>query len=315
MTAASVQNERISRLESTLANVFMPLKVVELGITSRFATSFEASDLGYCRIMRAHIAARHFHSKLAEEAATPPERYVLRYMSKGCIWFGGRNLDVTCGAGSFMVLSQARSFEVRHSGMSSSISLALPGGLLKAQIRDIDQLCFTPVACSDGTADVLRQLMSQVWTNRASLSYEDSKSVAGAATQLMRAVFRPLGEASQCRERPISSRALEMGQVIEFYLDRDDLNADFIAARMGISKRYLSEIAARQGTTLGKLILLKRLERCREDLQDPTQNSRSVTDIAFSWGFKDSSHFSHRFSEHFGLSPSAFRRKYGVRVS
>ena len=45
----------------------------------------------------------------------------------------------------------------------------------------------------------------------------------------------------------------------------------------------------------------------RADLKNPAQAQRTITDIAFSWGFNNGAHFSRVFREHTGLSPSDFR--------
>ena len=312
MSSAIELKDGILNLEKNLANVFLPLTVHDIGRTSRFSADFDSRDLGYCRITRAHITAQKFYSTLSSVAQATPERYVLRYMSRGTVWFGGDGLDLTARKGSFLLLSQARHFEVRHTGISSSTSIALPGGLLKGQIREIDALCFKPVYAAAGAGNLLKKMMTEIWNNRESLSYDDSKSVAGSVTHLVRAVFQPLATELSGDANTHSGRAEEMERTIEYYLDRDGLNADFVAKKMGISKRYLSAIAAHQGTTLGKMVLSRRLERCREDLFDPARADQSITDIAFSWGFKDISHFSHRFSECFGVSPSSYRKQSGV---
>jgi AraC-like DNA-binding protein len=43
------------------------------------------------------------------------------------------------------------------------------------------------------------------------------------------------------------------------------------------------------------------------DLQNPAHAQRTITDIAFSWGFNNGAHFSRVFREHTGLTPSDFR--------
>jgi AraC-like DNA-binding protein len=42
-------------------------------------------------------------------------------------------------------------------------------------------------------------------------------------------------------------------------------------------------------------------------LADPRQAGRSVTDIAFTVGFKDSSHFSRAFKDRYGVGPRGYR--------
>lgn len=43
------------------------------------------------------------------------------------------------------------------------------------------------------------------------------------------------------------------------------------------------------------------------DLKHASAAHRTITDIAFSWGFNNGAHFSRVFREHTGLSPSDFR--------
>ena len=56
-----------------------------------------------------------------------------------------------------------------------------------------------------------------------------------------------------------------------------------------------------------KWILDKRLEGVAENLRIPALLGRSITEIAFSWGFNDLSHFSRAVRAKFGASPKAFR--------
>jgi AraC-like DNA-binding protein len=58
---------------------------------------------------------------------------------------------------------------------------------------------------------------------------------------------------------------------------------------------------------LGHTIWAQRLEACRRELGDPQQGHRSISDIAFGWGFNDAAHFSRAFRERFGLSPREWR--------
>ena len=94
---------------------------------------------------------------------------------------------------------------------------------------------------------------------------------------------------------------------IDAHLSEPTLGADQIAAAMSISVRHLHRLFAITGSTLGDCIRSRRLEHCRNDLANPRWRERTITDIAFSWGFNDSAHFSHSFRKQFGISPRGFR--------
>jgi AraC-like DNA-binding protein len=63
-----------------------------------------------------------------------------------------------------------------------------------------------------------------------------------------------------------------------------------------------------EGTTVSDQIWRMRLARCREDLCNPAYANQSITDIAFSWGFNSSAHFSRAFKDEFGVCPRILRK-------
>ncbi|MDA0915550.1 MAG: helix-turn-helix domain-containing protein [Proteobacteria bacterium] len=87
-----------------------------------------------------------------------------------------------------------------------------------------------------------------------------------------------------------------------------DLDLDIIAAKNRISLRYLHWLFEASDTTPWRYIVQQRLEGCKRDLQNSEHSNRSVTDIAFSWGFSNSAHFARRIKAEYGYSPTELRR-------
>lgn len=100
---------------------------------------------------------------------------------------------------------------------------------------------------------------------------------------------------------------------IDAHLSEPTLGAEEIASAIGISVRHLHRLFSVTGSTLGDRIRSRRLECCRSDLANPRWRERTITEIAFSWGFNDSAHFSHSFRKQFGVSPRAFRAQAAMR--
>ncbi len=86
-----------------------------------------------------------------------------------------------------------------------------------------------------------------------------------------------------------------------------DLSPAQIAAAKRISVRYLHVLFEDEGTTVQQYIIRQRLIRCKRELDNPKMAHRTITDIAYGWGFKNAAHFSRRFKAEFGLSPSDCR--------
>ena len=95
--------------------------------------------------------------------------------------------------------------------------------------------------------------------------------------------------------------------VIQSRLRDPDLTPDEVAAELRISRRALNKLFEAQGIGPMEYVILERLEQAARDLSSPGQRSASVTEIAFRWGFKNSSHFTKRFRQHYGKMPSELR--------
>ena len=93
---------------------------------------------------------------------------------------------------------------------------------------------------------------------------------------------------------------------IREHLRDPDLSIDRISAALNCTKRYLHMLFSDRGTTISDYIRQARLQHCRHELE--TQAGKSVTDVAFSWGFSSSSHFSRVFRKYFGVVPSAIHK-------
>jgi AraC family transcriptional regulator, positive regulator of tynA and feaB len=96
---------------------------------------------------------------------------------------------------------------------------------------------------------------------------------------------------------------------IEGHLAEPTLGPAEVAAAAGISVRHAHRLFSRKGCTIADWIWRRRLEQCRRDLADPRLRERTITDIAFYWGFSESAHFSRSFKQRFGVCPRTFRSR------
>jgi AraC-like DNA-binding protein len=85
------------------------------------------------------------------------------------------------------------------------------------------------------------------------------------------------------------------------------LDAEAIALALNCSKRSLHKAFEAESRTLHQHIWAERLERVRRDLENGARDGRSITEIAFAWGFSSPEHFSRIFRARYGLSPREWR--------
>lgn len=98
-------------------------------------------------------------------------------------------------------------------------------------------------------------------------------------------------------------------QYVQTHLAEPDLSIERIALDMRCSKRYLHRVFEDESSTLDRYIWLTRLERCHAALGTPAAQHKSISEVAFNWGFNSSAHFCRLFKHQYGLSPREYQRQ------
>jgi AraC-like DNA-binding protein len=129
-------------------------------------------------------------------------------------------------------------------------------------------------------------------------------------TSALDAYFHTLGACLGRNQIAIPRVAELLGQILRYvdaHLGEPAMTPVEVAAALGISLRHLHRVFSATGNTLGDYVRTRRLEQCRADLLDPRLREKTITEIAFYWGFSDAAHFSHSFRKQFGVSPRVLR--------
>jgi AraC family transcriptional regulator, positive regulator of tynA and feaB len=132
----------------------------------------------------------------------------------------------------------------------------------------------------------------------------------GQGATALDAYFEILAACVGGDDPPIQGGSELSGRILRFidsHISEPTLGPAEVASAMGISVRHVHRLFSVTGNTLGDHIRVRRLERCLNDLLNPRFRKKTITEIAFFWGFSDAAHFSHSFKKQFGVSPRAFR--------
>jgi AraC-like DNA-binding protein len=124
---------------------------------------------------------------------------------------------------------------------------------------------------------------------------------------LLRAAMKIVDASGQttAKRRRSTAQQSRAQRVIDQRLHDPSFDRDALADALGISVRGLSRLFKSLQTSPRDYIRMRRLEQCRCALIAPV--GMTVTEIALSNGFNDSSHFSSVFRKEFGMSPSEYR--------
>jgi AraC-like DNA-binding protein len=102
--------------------------------------------------------------------------------------------------------------------------------------------------------------------------------------------------------RVAASHRQRVERFIHDNLRDPELSVAKIARELGVSTRYLHKLYEKEPAHLMQQVLVKRLSECRREIR--AHGGRSITDIAYAWGFNSPAHFSRAFKKQFGVCPS-----------
>lgn len=233
----------------------------------------------------------------------------LQQAGKGVVCQDGRIAVVN--PGDFVVYDCTRPYELMFEDEEHHVMvLRLPRAHLEQHVTGLEELTATTVA-GDGAAGHLLLSMVGALRNQADrLHPASAQGVSDAITQMIAAGLRSLPQANS--RRPSNLQAYHIARIKAYVKERlrdPGLSVASVAQAARISPDHLARLFRGEPMPLSRLIWQWRLEACRRDLADLRLASRSVSDIAFSWGFNEAAHFSRTFKEHFGMSPREWRQQ------
>ncbi|WP_288049366.1 helix-turn-helix domain-containing protein [Nocardia sp.] len=169
-------------------------------------------------------------------------------------------------------------------GARSSLAASPLHGLVRAQLRGLaaegQQPVTSMVAESVGiaTVDIVRTLLASAY---------DAQIGRGTFTEMLLPRVRAY---------------------VRSHLSDPALSADMIAREHGISTRQLFRICAESELGLEQWIIAQRLDGTRAELARPELRQVPISAVARRWGFTNSSYFSRRFRQMYGVTPRAWRQ-------
>jgi AraC-like DNA-binding protein len=210
--------------------------------------------------------------------------------------------------GEFTLLDSARAYTMRFPRPVHHEILKVPGNSLRAAVRGSERLTAIPVSGTSGPGRIFLAVLDSVHETVDSM---ESRAITGVSDALVDLLAASIGSLPSANARlPKNLELYHRERVRQFVQERlfdPDLSIDLIAAQVKLSARYVHRLFEDGPLTLSAWIWRERLETARRALLAADSATRSLTDIAYSVGFKDPAHFSRLFKATYGSSPRAFR--------
>jgi AraC-like DNA-binding protein len=279
------------------------------------ASSFEAR-VNYTTVSRLKLcqieASQHRIAHTISRAKRSEHPFVkILFQTHGISYFeqNGRHIEVMPGD------CLAYDVSCPHTIVSPALTrhevVIVPKELLQERGFRLAKMSACKLSARTGTGRIAYDFVHAAFDEATKLS---PYNAIGVADSLIDLLLLPLREADTLFDRVGPEAMYIRAQAfIREHLRDPDLCIDQISAALGCTKRYLHMLFSERGMTVSDYIWQARLQHCRQELEN--QPGKTITDVAFSWGFSSSSHFSRVFRRYFGIAPSSIHKVRPITLS
>lgn len=267
-----------------------------------FKSLIEYGDIGAVNVCRVQSSAYSYQRKRTYSSLeSPPWMLLLQLRGSGYVEQDG--ISTQLRPGYWSLYDTSKPFSMRTSVDTEYIILTqhfAEDQQLASNLSHVRDRAFGRA----GLGHLVRDMTQSIFRETGQLSTTALEACSRSLAILIQSTI------DQARYHPTHHprSKLLLADFIEENLHKERLTVAAIASEFGYSVRQIHRaFQSETGTTVADYIWNRRLQKCFEDLRDHTKRNMTITQIAFSWGFSCSAHFSRSFKEKFGISPRNFR--------
>jgi AraC-like DNA-binding protein len=272
-----------------------------------FEAEIKTGSIGPLNLVQFHNSPMLVtHTKAQASHTRSDDLFVCRQIT-GCMIIEQHTREVSLDVGPITLVDPLQPYRAKFLEGSATLVIKVPRRELEARLGKTQELTARLIKLDRPEDVVTASLLEMLPAVTGRMSPAAEETMGNLSLDL---VAISLSAATGGLRALSSSRAatiMRLRAVIEARLADHNLDTPTAAAAAGLRVRYANEALAEQGTSISRLILTRRLARCRSALGDPMQAHRTIGEIAHGWGFSDMTHFARRFKQVYGTSPSEYR--------
>lgn len=208
------------------------------------------------------------------------------------------------GRGDFVLINGDRPFTLDFGARFEQVCLAIPRGLIDPLVAEPDRANCVVIKGDAGAGAIAAAAVLSLAAQRSALTARETQGITTHVLGLVALALTETVQRSSTALRP--QRYQGILDVVERRLADPDLTPGEVAKELSISLSYLAKLCAEHGTSFGRLLQARRLDRAHA-LLGRCEPSWTVTQVATACGFHDSAYFSRAFRARFGVTPTERR--------
>ncbi|MFF7066433.1 helix-turn-helix domain-containing protein [Pseudomonas sp. NPDC008258] len=294
--------------QQTLAQLLWPCLHLANG-TDIVHSAIEARQKRSLRLVKTASTPLKIFSRPGSQVQQPTPCFSIALVLQGRIEHCTAGKEQILLPGDLLLTDNQQAYDLGFTSSASFISMPMAKASLPRNMQLAKGLAGGVLRRDQPAGVVMGQLMRTTFEQLPGLTDAQSNVLEGALQQL---AFDTLLKARSPRTRQATrSHQYLLGEITRFVDNHacdPEITPDRLSEHFGISLRQLYNMFSPLSITPASYIWRCRLEQSRRLLGDPRQAHMTMTDVAFSCGFCNASHFSKAFRQQFGCSPSDYRQ-------
>ncbi len=295
---------------ASLGSIFVELEVEQLEAKPPIGRMYRYpfGEMVFIRAITRGGAHRAVRSQRLIQASTKND-FVIGLLISGSVTLTQGTGQAFLRPGDMAIFDSTREYAIEVLQGFDALWIGVPRHRLEGRLTAVTEVLAQRIDGGCGIGHVASNMLRAALDEAPQLRPAEANRIANHLLDLLSLALaspdRTVPQANQSRY--VSSTLRRVQGFIDNHLDDETLTPEVIAQAHYVSVRYLNKLFEREGTSVARWMRLRRLERCRSDIENTSQARQKISDIAYNHGFRNISSFNRLFKSYFGCSPRALR--------
>jgi AraC family transcriptional activator of tynA and feaB len=276
-----------------------------------FQAELRVGAIGPLGIARVQCASADIERTRAHVTCQTRRLFSFLMVRKGRATFSHYGHDTVLDPGDMTLCDSATPHRMSCSDDTDILIVRAQPDLLRRFVPFPEQLCGVRLESAATFADVAASMAQSVWHQcERGVQERFGTPMARNLLDVLATSYAVNFADGDADSSVVTARRIQAPRFVEAHLRDRDLTPARVANALHISPRYLRMLFEGEKESVTSYILRRRLEECAKQIANPLWSGHTITEIAFACGFNSAAHFTRAFREHYGTTPTGYRRRH-----
>lgn len=298
---------KVSHWNDIISDVFAPLET-RPNDSRDFEAEVRCAKFGRLRLATATSRAATVWRSKSQAARLNEHRFFLHVQMGGQLLIRQDGREALLEEDDLVLSDSTLPYTLSYDDACSTLVLIVAYEELKRHLPMPEELLGVKLSGKKGLSRTTSLMLRSVWEQvEEDMLPELGSRIADSLLNIFAMSCTEIKDTVVTDAAIVGTRRIQIKRFIEANLRDPELSVRSAAAAFGISPRYLHILFSGENETVSSYILRRRLEECARQLSDALWRRRTITEIAFGWGFNNTTHFARVFRDRYGTSPRDYR--------